>query len=413
MPSPLSGLHHVSAIAGPPQPNVDFYVGVLGLRLVKRTVNFDDPGTYHLYYGDEAGRPGTAMTFFPWANAVPGRAGGGMPSATAFSVPSDSLDFWMGRFADRALDFDAPTERFGDAVLALADPDGLPLELVAHDAAPAEPIPDAHAIRGFHSVTLALADPTPTAKVLTDVFGWDEIGEEGGRLRFRAPGGGPASVVDLVRTDERGRPGAGTVHHVAFRARGDDEQRAWRDCAAHRRAAPDRREGSPVFSLHLFPRARRRPLRDRDRWTRLHRRRVRRRPRHRVETAAVARSPARDHCAASPSSHASDFTMSPHDPHADQLVRTAGAPFDRARAAVVILHGRGDSADGILGLAEEFAQPDVAYIAPQAAGHQWYPYSFLAPLSRNEPHLSSALRRRRAGAGARSRRRAFRQSGPC
>ncbi len=229
MPSPLSGLHHVSAIAGPPQPNVDFYVGALGLRLVKRTVNFDDPGTYHLYYGDEAGRPGTAMTFFPWANAVPGRAGGGMPSATAFSVPSDSLDFWMGRFADRALDFDAPTERFGDAVLALADPDGLPLELVAHDAAPAEPIPDERAIRGFHSVTLALADLTPTAKVLTDVFGWDEIGEEGGRLRFRAPGSGPASVVDLVRTDERGRPGAGTVHHIAFRARGDDEQRAWRD----------------------------------------------------------------------------------------------------------------------------------------------------------------------------------------
>ncbi|MEP0547781.1 MAG: ring-cleaving dioxygenase [Rhodothermales bacterium] len=228
MPLPISGLHHVSAIAGPPQSNVDFYVGVLGLCLVKRTVNFDDPSAYHLYYGDATGRPGTAMTTFPWPNAVPGRAGAGMTAATAFSVPADALDFWMGRFADRALDFDAPTERFGEAVLAFADPDGLPLELVAHDAAP-DAIPDAHAIRGFHSVTLALADPTPTARVLTDVFGWDDGGEEGGRLRFRAPDGGPASVVDLVQTDERGRPGAGTVHHVAFRARDDDEQRAWRD----------------------------------------------------------------------------------------------------------------------------------------------------------------------------------------
>ena len=229
MPPPLAGLHHVSAIAGPPQANVDFYAGVLGLRLVKQTVNFDDPGTYHLYYGDAIGSPGTAMTFFPWANAVPGRAGAGMTSATAFSVPPNALDFWMGRFADRALDFDAPTARFGEAVLPFADPDGLPLELVAHDAAPGESASDAHAIRGFHSVTLALADPTRTARVLTDVFGWEERSEEDGRLRFRSPGDGPASVVDLVRTDERGRPGAGTVHHIAFRARDDDEQRAWRD----------------------------------------------------------------------------------------------------------------------------------------------------------------------------------------
>ncbi len=235
MSPPISGLHHVSAIAGPPQPNVDFYTGVLGLRLVKQTVNFDDAGTYHLYYGDELGRPGSVLTFFPWANAVGGRAGAGMTSATAFSVPAHALDDWMGRFADRALDFDAPVERFGESVLALRGPDGLPLELVAHRAAeappgwPNGPVSDDSAIRSFHSVTLALADPAATANVLTDLFGWEHGGEEDGRLRFRAPGGGPASVVDLVRTDERGRAGAGTVHHIAFRARDDEEQRAWLD----------------------------------------------------------------------------------------------------------------------------------------------------------------------------------------
>ena len=237
MPPPISGIHHVTAISGPAQQNVDFYVGVLGQRFVKKTVNFDDPGTYHLYYGDELGRPGTIMTFFPWANAAPGRNGTGMTAATAYSVPAGSLDYWMERFADRALDFDAPTERFGDLVLGFTDPDGMPLELVAHreaERAPGwadGPVPNEHAARSFHSVTLALEDPAPTARVL-DLFGYKHVGDDpsagsGGRLRFQAPGGGPASIVDLVQTGERGRPGAGTVHHVAFRARDDEEQRAW------------------------------------------------------------------------------------------------------------------------------------------------------------------------------------------
>src|SRR6056297_1716852 len=163
MPSPITGFHHVTGIAGPAQRNVDFYTGILGLRLVKRTVNFDDPGTYHLYYGDALGRPGTVLTFFPWERAVPGRVGAGMTAATALSVPAAAIDAWMGCFADRALDFGAPVERFGEAVLPFPDPDGLALELVAHGEAEAA---DERGIRGFHSVTLAVADPAPTARVL-------------------------------------------------------------------------------------------------------------------------------------------------------------------------------------------------------------------------------------------------------
>jgi catechol 2,3-dioxygenase-like lactoylglutathione lyase family enzyme len=234
MPPPLSGFHHVTAIAGPPQPNVAFYTGVLGLRLVKRTVNFDDPGTYHLYYGDALGRPGTILTFFPWSNAVPGRVGAGMASATAFSVSAGSVDAWMEYFADRALDFDAPHERFGDAVLPFPDPDGLMLELVAHDGAEGLPAPPEgplgeHGLRGFHSVTLASGNPEATARVLTDVFGWNEQGEEDGRLRFRASDGGLGSVVDVVPSDATGRGAAGTFHHVAFRTRDEQEQRAWQE----------------------------------------------------------------------------------------------------------------------------------------------------------------------------------------
>jgi len=233
MPDPIAGLHHVTAIAGPPQHNVDFYAGVLGLRLVKRTVNFDDPGTYHLYFGDEVGRPGTAMTFFPWANAVRGRAGAGMTRATAFAVPPGSLDFWMGRLADRALDFGAPVERFGERVLPLADPDGLALELVEREVPlpgwAGGPVPAAHALRGFDGVTLAVADPAPTATLLRDVLGYEPVGEEDGRQRLRTPAGDYAAVVDLVASQDLPRPGAGTVHHVAFRARDEAEQAAWQE----------------------------------------------------------------------------------------------------------------------------------------------------------------------------------------
>lgn len=231
----IRGIHHVTAIAGAPQRNLDFYEGFLGLRLVKKTANFDDPGTYHLYYGDEAGRPGTILSFFSWEDAVLGRVGGGMASAASFSVPDMALDYWMGRFADEAYRFDSPEDRFGEQVVAVGGPDGLRLEFIAHLVEDTPPIrmsgtvPPEHALRGFHSVTLALSAPERTARLLTEVFGFKEMGEERGRIRLRALSDEPGGIADLVQTNERGRPGAGTVHHVAFRARDAAEQLRWRD----------------------------------------------------------------------------------------------------------------------------------------------------------------------------------------
>ena len=237
----IPGLHHVTAIAGPPQANVDFYVGTMRQRLVKRTVNFDAPDTYHLYYGDRTGSPGTILTFFPFANAGPGRAGPGMAGAVAYRVPpGGGLDAWMMRLADDAIDFEGPSERFGEQMIALTDPDVLRIELIAaagssgaDGGADGTPTDD-----GFHSVTLWLSDPAPTARVLTDLFGYEEAGREATdgteRLRFLSPAGGRGSVVDLIRPDASptGRQGTGTIHHVAFRAETQAVQREWRERVA-------------------------------------------------------------------------------------------------------------------------------------------------------------------------------------
>jgi glyoxalase family protein len=225
----IPGLHHVTAISGPPQPNVDFFTGTLRQRLVKKTVNFDAPDTYHLYYGDESGAPGTILTFFPFADAGPGRAGPGMASAYAYAVPRGRFDGWMERLAEDAIDFAGPVERFGGRVITLRDPDGAPVELVETDRAGDD------ALDGFHSVTLWERDIAPTARLLTGIFGYEEDGHETAdgteRLRLRAPGEARGSVVDLVRSDAPsiGRQGAGTIHHVAFRAEDDEAQAAWRE----------------------------------------------------------------------------------------------------------------------------------------------------------------------------------------
>ena len=236
----IRGLHHVTAIASGAQANLNFYTHVLGLRLVKRTVNFDAPDTYHFYYGDRAGHPGSLLTFFPFADAAPGRAGPGMAETTAFAVPEAAFEPWMSRFAAEGRSFDGPMTRFGEQLLGLRDPDGLRIELVAEpgsdnsmsgagqdEAGPAT----SDAIAHLHSVALCVEAPARTAQLLTGLFGYKAVGDEAGRQRFRAGGGGPAGIVDLLcQPDQmRGRMGAGTVHHVAFRAEDEAEQLTWRE----------------------------------------------------------------------------------------------------------------------------------------------------------------------------------------
>jgi catechol 2,3-dioxygenase-like lactoylglutathione lyase family enzyme len=230
----VAGIHHVTAIAGDPQRNLDFYSGLLGLRLVKRTVNFDDPGSYHLYYGDTLGHPGTLMTFFPWPGAPRGRRGTGLVGATAFSVPLNALGFWIDRLRAVGVEPDGPTRRFEEETVAFVDPDGLVLELVAgggpDDGDPWQegPVPAEQAIRGLHSVGLWVEGYERTAAVL-ERLGLEAAGDEGNRFRFRARAG-TGGVADLLCMPEqaRGQTMAGTVHHVAWRASDEREQLGWR-----------------------------------------------------------------------------------------------------------------------------------------------------------------------------------------
>ncbi|GAB4442838.1 MAG: ring-cleaving dioxygenase [Anaerolineae bacterium] len=231
----IHGIHHVTAIAGDPQRNLDFYTHVLGLRLVKLTVNFDDPGTYHFYFGDVTGGPGTIMTFFPWANARRGRIGNGQVGATAFSIPDGSTGYWQERLKQFGVTTSRPDTRLEEEALVLADPDGLRLELVAHaddpDVTPwgDGPVPAANAIRGFHSVALWEAALEPTARLLTDTLGFEQVASQGNRTRFRMSGTRPGQLVDVIHRPDapHGIGGAGTVHHVAWRTPSDEEELAW------------------------------------------------------------------------------------------------------------------------------------------------------------------------------------------
>jgi len=228
-----SGLHHVTAISGPARRNFAFYTRVLGLRLVKKTVNFDDPGTYHLYYGDEAGQPGTVLTFFPWDGVQPGRVGVGETQQTGLRVPRASIGYWTQRLVAANVVHEMPRQHFGDTILAFKDPDGLSLALVGIDGIEAEAgwsageIPARHAIRGFHGVTLLLKESGPTAAILQDVFGFSEAGREGSVLRLAASGDasyGRYIELRAVGNFMRGHQGGGSVHHIAFRATDDAAQ---------------------------------------------------------------------------------------------------------------------------------------------------------------------------------------------
>jgi glyoxalase family protein len=228
----INGLHHVTAIAGPARRNLDFYGRVLGLRLVKKTVNFDDPGTYHLYFGDADAAPGSILTFFPWEHATPGRLGVGETQETVFRVPAGSIGFWAHRFIEQGVPHEPLLKRFGETVLGFRDPDGMRLALVGVPGIEAEPawtgggIAAEHAIRGFHSVSLLLADAAPTAAILNDVFGFAEVGREDTLVRYQAKGAALGGVIDLRVAGGflPARQGAGSVHHIAFRAADDAAQ---------------------------------------------------------------------------------------------------------------------------------------------------------------------------------------------
>jgi glyoxalase family protein len=229
-----SGIHHVTAIAGPARRNVDFYTRALGLRLIKKTVNFDDPETYHLYYGDEAAQPGAILTFFPWAQAAPGRLGIGETQETMFRVPEGAIGYWTHRFVEKGVAHEALEKRFGETALPFTDSDGMRLALVGVRGAENEPawsngeIPAEAAIRGFHGVSLLLEDAAPTGGILSDVLGFTRFAADGAMTRYKAGDTAIGGIVDLRAAGGflAGRQGAGSVHHIAFRAPDDAAQAA-------------------------------------------------------------------------------------------------------------------------------------------------------------------------------------------
>ncbi len=226
MTDTIPGIHHITAIAADAQRSIDFYTRVLELRLVKLTVNFDDPGTYHLYFGDAGGRPGTILTFFPFAMAAPGRAGAGVVDTTTFLVPPDALEPWIEKLEGRGITTRGPAERFGQPFIAFEDPDGMKLEIAAAESGSGE------AIIGFAGATLWSLAPDRTLRLLTDGMGYAVAGEADGRIRLKAKGDAAVgTTIDLLTGNDttRARPGAGSVHHIAFRVADDSAQAAWRD----------------------------------------------------------------------------------------------------------------------------------------------------------------------------------------
>ncbi|WP_075619120.1 ring-cleaving dioxygenase [Paenisporosarcina indica] len=235
MKKQTAGIHHISAIVGHPQENIDFYAGVLGLRLVKQTVNFDDPGTYHLYFGDGGGKPGTIITFFPWANAYQGKIGDGQVGVTTYVVPTGAFSFWVNRLATFAVPF-TKAERFGEQVIQFDDPHGLHLEIVEREAGEQNDwtfggIKPEVAVKGFGGATLYSSRPEETAKTLTDVMGLELVGTDGDYTRFKASAN-IGNIIDLkMITGELGSMGVGTVHHIAWRANDDADHLEWQEYA--------------------------------------------------------------------------------------------------------------------------------------------------------------------------------------
>ncbi|KAF2337459.1 ring-cleaving dioxygenase [Flavobacterium nitrogenifigens] len=231
MENKILGLHHITAIAGDAKRNFDFYSKVLGLRFIKKTVNFDDPGTYHFYFGDEVGSAGTILTFFPWGEGIQqGRKGSGMATEIGYSVPKGSLDFWQKRFEKYNVIYNKPAEKFGEKYLTFLDPDGLKLELIEsktednRKAWETDEVKADVATKGFHNITLTLNSIKATAAILTDIFGYKLIDQDVNRYRYATDAVENAAIVDLVELPEekRGLNANGTIHHVAFRVPNDE-----------------------------------------------------------------------------------------------------------------------------------------------------------------------------------------------
>ena len=219
----ITGIHHITAIAGNPQANIDFYTGILGLRLVKKTINFDAPGVYHFYFGDELGRPGTVFTTFPFTGARKGAKGAGEVTYTAFSVAAGSLEYWIERLKKYGIPVSDVLTRFGDQLIRFEDHDSMGIELVANDEDDRTgwsygQVPIENSIKGFYGATLNLKSKDLTEKLLTEHMDYRFIGEENGRFRY-GTAGKPGDIVDIVidKSGSRGMQSAGTVHHIAFR----------------------------------------------------------------------------------------------------------------------------------------------------------------------------------------------------
>lgn len=239
MENTILGIHHITAIAGDAKRNFDFYTKILGLRFVKRTVNFDDPQTYHFYFGDEQGSPGTILTFFPWGDKVrQGSRGAGMATEIGYAVPEGSLDFWVKRFEENNVIYNKPASKFGTRYLTFLDPDGLKLELVETSAAAdnrkayeTADIKADVATKGFYNTTLTLNSIKATAAILTEVFGYKLVAQEANRYRYATDAVATANIIDLVElpTEQRGIGAGGTIHHIAFRVKDDKTQMEFHD----------------------------------------------------------------------------------------------------------------------------------------------------------------------------------------
>jgi predicted esterase/catechol 2,3-dioxygenase-like lactoylglutathione lyase family enzyme len=363
----IPGLHHVTAIASDPQRNLDFYVGLLGLRFVKRTVNFDDPGSYHFYFGDNRGTPGTILTFLPWPGARRGIRGTAQVEATAFAISPDSVAYWLERLKQHDVTAEKTSSRFGEEVIRLLDPDGLLIELIASsgrakiDLWADSPVAAEHALRGFHSVSAALEGYERTARLLTDSFGYRLIDESGNRFRFASSeDSAPGRIVDLLCQPDTamGRAAAGSVHHIAFRAK--DRSRTTPVPRASHRSWLQRHacDGSRLFSFHLFPRARRRAVRNRDWTARFHVGRKTGGTRYAFTPAAMAGTGAVADRTDSPTYSSARKIMRPQPDFIHEFVPGT------SNRTLLLLHGTGGNERDLIALGREL-DPNPALLSPR------------------------------------------------